>query len=128
PSETGRAGGHDLARAVEIDRDHLAGAPVREPQPLVVPPQRLHVGQAGGQDARWDGVGHPGGGTLRMTSIATSSLGWSRPIILPMTAPHTTSGGAAVTTAPRRRIRAIRSWSRRSTSPSVQKADTAPSG
>ncbi len=49
---------HDqLPRAGVVDRDDLAGDPVAEPQPAVVPARRLHQAEAGAQDVHLSGCG-----------------------------------------------------------------------
>jgi hypothetical protein len=48
--DLGRSVSDDLAVAVEIDRDDLARASVREPQPAVVPARRFDIGQPVQQD------------------------------------------------------------------------------
>ena len=35
-----------LAAPIQIDRDHLAGSPVSEPEPALMPARRFHISKA----------------------------------------------------------------------------------
>ena len=65
------AAGHHLAAPIEADGEDLAGAPVREPEPAVVPARRLAQHEAGQQQL---GLRHSPGSPAARSSSATSSF------------------------------------------------------
>ena len=62
PPETGRALSDDLAVAVQVDRDDLTRAPMREPQPALVPAGGFDIRETAQQDSRFMFIrrGHAG--------------------------------------------------------------------